>query len=238
MATTTRLLQVRSLLLLARSAQVRGWCAANQALSGSLSCWNTGSHTSSISQPHQQHLLLLSPFQGFAAHYAKVKGGRKSGKHKPAEESEDDDAAAAEAQQPEFDPIPYRRLMEQAVEHLTLELSGVRTGRANPGLIENILVDAHGEHMPVKACGTVTVRNPQLLAVTLYDAELAGAVARAIRNSPLSLNPSSSEGGELLVQLPRVTKDTIGAGPARCAGWGLWGWARGVDSCMVMHQEP
>jgi ribosome recycling factor len=63
--------------------------------------------------------------------------------------------------------------MQQAIEHLQHELAGVRTGRANPGLIENILVDAHGEHLPVKACGTVTVRNPQLLAVTLYDAAVS-----------------------------------------------------------------
>lgn len=61
------------------------------------------------------------------------------------------------------------RLMQQAVEHYVEELAGVRTGRANPGLIENLLVDAHGDHIPVKACGTVTVRNPQLLAVTLFD---------------------------------------------------------------------
>lgn len=59
--------------------------------------------------------------------------------------------------------------MQQAVDHLVHELAGIRTGRANPGLIENLLVDAHGDHIPVKACGTVTVRNPQLLAVTLYD---------------------------------------------------------------------
>ncbi|KAF6260617.1 ribosome recycling factor domain-containing protein [Scenedesmus sp. NREL 46B-D3] len=135
-------------------------------------------------------------------------GVKKSGKHKPVEESEDEDAAAAEAQEPEFDPIPYQRLMEQAVEHLMHELSGVRTGRANPGLIENIPVDASGEHMPVKACGTVTVRNPQLLVVSLYDAGLGAAVVKAIRNSPLSLNPTN-EGSEVLVKLPRVTKDTI-----------------------------
>jgi hypothetical protein len=63
--------------------------------------------------------------------------------------------------------------MQHAIEHLQHELAGVRTGRANPGLIENISVDANGEHMPVKACGTVTVRNPQLLAITLYDARVS-----------------------------------------------------------------
>jgi hypothetical protein len=61
------------------------------------------------------------------------------------------------------------RLMEATVEHLQHELSGVRTGRANPGLLENLLVDAHGDRIPIKACGSVTVKNSQLLAVVLYD---------------------------------------------------------------------
>lgn len=55
------------------------------------------------------------------------------------------------------------------MQHFQQELSGVRTGRANPGLIENLLVDAEGDHIPIKGCGTVTVRNPQLLAVVMYD---------------------------------------------------------------------
>jgi hypothetical protein len=59
-----------------RSVEVRGCCAAAQTLSVSLSWWNAGSHASSnsIQQLHQQDVLLLRPFQGFAAHYAKGKG--------------------------------------------------------------------------------------------------------------------------------------------------------------------
>lgn len=59
--------------------------------------------------------------------------------------------------------------MQHAVEFLEKELAGVRTGRAHPGLLENLLVNASGDHIPIKACGTVTVRNPQLLAISLYD---------------------------------------------------------------------
>lgn len=59
--------------------------------------------------------------------------------------------------------------MGAAVEHLQHELAGVRTGRANPGLLESIPVDAYGEKLPLKACGTVTVRSPQLLAVSVFD---------------------------------------------------------------------
>lgn len=65
--------------------------------------------------------------------------------------------------------------MQQAVEHFQQELAGVRTGRAHPGLLENLLVDASGDHIPIKACGTVTVRNPQLLAVVLFDPSVSKA---------------------------------------------------------------
>lgn len=73
-----------------------------------------------------------------------------------------------------------RRLMQQAVQHFQQELAGVRTGRASPGLIENLPVDAEGDHVPVKACGTVTVRSPQLLAVVLFDPSVScGAGSQA-----------------------------------------------------------
>ena len=63
--------------------------------------------------------------------------------------------------------------MAAAIEHLQHGLAGVRTGRANPGLLESIPVDAHGEKLPLKACGTVTVRTPQLLGVTVFDATVS-----------------------------------------------------------------
>lgn len=48
--------------------------------------------------------------------------------------------------------------MQRAITHFQKELAGVRTGRANPGLIDSIMVNAHGDHAPLKACGAVTVR--------------------------------------------------------------------------------
>lgn len=63
----------------------------------------------------------------------------------------------------------FPRAMEAAVDHLQHELAGVRTGRANPGLLENIPVEAYGDKLPLKACGTVTVRSSQLLAVSVFD---------------------------------------------------------------------
>lgn len=156
----------------------------------------------------QLHSALLQPWNGFACQYAKgtkAKGGGGGKKQGGAAASEDQDA---DQQQPEFDPTEIEQSMQATVEHLSKELSGVRTGRANPGLIENIQVDAYGEKLPLKACGAVTVRNPQLLAVAVFDSGLAGAVVKAIQNSPLSLAPSH-EGSEVLVKLPRMTKETV-----------------------------
>ena len=68
--------------------------------------------------------------------------------------------------------------MRRAVEHLAHELSGMRTGRANPGLLENIPVEAYGAHQPLKACGAVTVRSPQLLVVSVFDAQVCCCLVR------------------------------------------------------------
>jgi len=132
-------------------------------------------------------------------------------------------------------------LMKSAIEHYTHELAGVRTGRANPGLIENLQVPVEGGggggggsgggsgshhqhhphgHVPLRALGTVTVRDPQTLAVSVFDPSMAGAVARAIQNSPLGLAASPAGGGdggsgkaqsagEVLVRLPRMTREVV-----------------------------
>lgn len=144
-------------------------------------------------------------------------------------------------------------MMKAALEHYSHELAGVRTGRANPGLIENLPVltesppsssssgsggdnnksssrhhqpQHHGHtHVPLRALGTVTVRDPQTLAVSVYDPAMAGAVARAIQNSPLGLSAVAGGGAdgatggsgkkqqqqssEVLVRLPRMTREVV-----------------------------
>jgi ribosome recycling factor len=137
------------------------------------------------------------------ARYAKHAG---KGKGKGAAAAEQDE----QQQQPavEFSLDEPSAAMQHTIERFQHELAGVRTGRANPGLIESIVVDFQGDRMPLKACGTVTVRGSQTLAVAVYDPAMVRDVVKAIKGSPLSLNPQS-EGGEILVQVPRMSKDTI-----------------------------
>jgi ribosome recycling factor len=98
--------------------------------------------------------------------------------------------------------------MAAAIDHLQHELAGVRTGRANPGLLESLPVDHLGERRPLKALAAVTVRNAQVLAVSVFDPDDAAAVVKAIRDSPLALH-AAAEGGELLVRLPRLTSEAV-----------------------------
>jgi ribosome recycling factor len=71
-------------------------------------------------------------------------------------------------------------------------------------------VDVYGERLPFKACGTVSVRDPQLLAVTVYDADAVPSVVKAVSESPLRLTPRA-EGQEVLVPIPRPTTESIAA---------------------------
>lgn len=132
---------------------------------------------------------------------AKQKGGKKASAGATA--SAAGDTAA-------FDAAPTKELMSKAVDHLQHELAGLRTGRATPGMLDHLKVEVYGERMPLKACGTVLVRDPQLLAVTVFDPSTLGAVQKSIHDSPLQLNPVV-EGQEVLVPIPRPTQETMQA---------------------------
>ena len=132
---------------------------------------------------------------------------KKAGKEKAApapradEDPDDDDDGSDPAA--EFDPAAFEQLMESAIEALERDLGKLRTGRASPGMLENLVVQAYGEHTPLQHLGSVTARNAQTLAVMLYDASLKAAVAAAIRDSPLGFNPRE-DGDTLVVPVPEM----------------------------------
>ena len=81
--------------------------------------------------------------------------------------------------------------MDGALETLRREFNGLRTGRAHPGLLEPVRVQAYGSEMPLTQCGTVGTPEPRMLTVQVWDRSLVGAVEKAIRDSGLGLNPAS-----------------------------------------------
>ena len=105
---------------------------------------------------------------------------------------------------PDVDDLERR--MQGAVEVLRREFAGLRAGRASAALLDPVTVDAYGTKMPINQLGTVGVPDPRLLTVQVWDASLAGAVDKAIRDSGLGLNPQP-EGALIRVPIPELTEE-------------------------------
>lgn len=100
-----------------------------------------------------------------------------------------------------FDIAELKRRMQGAVSVLKTELAGLRTGRASTNLLEPVQVDAYGSHMPLNQVASVTVPEPRMLNVQVWDRGMVSAVERAIREANLGLNPIT-EGQLLRIPIP------------------------------------
>ncbi|MCT4656061.1 MAG: ribosome recycling factor [Cohaesibacter sp.] len=89
----------------------------------------------------------------------------------------------------ELDLDDLERRMNGAISVLKTELSGLRTGRASINLVEPITVVAYGQPTPLNQVGTVSVPEPRMLSIQVWDKGMVGAVEKAIRESNLGINP-------------------------------------------------
>ncbi len=96
--------------------------------------------------------------------------------------------------------------MGKSVQALRDDLQKIRTGRASPGLLDQVMVSCYGQEMPLPQTATVTVGGHRLLTVTPWDAANMAAVEKAVRDSDLGLNPSN-DGSRVLVTLPELSED-------------------------------
>ncbi len=101
------------------------------------------------------------------------------------------------------------RRMDGALETLRRDFGGLRTGRASPGLLEPVKVEAYGTEVPITQVGTIGVPEPRMITVQVWDRTLVGAVERAIRDSGLGLNPGS-DGQVVRVPIPQLTAERRG----------------------------
>jgi ribosome recycling factor len=99
-----------------------------------------------------------------------------------------------------------RRRMTGALDVLKKELAGLRTGRASASLLEPVQVEAYGSHMPISQVGTVSVPEPRMLTVQVWDRGLVKAVEKGIREANLGLNPMT-EGQTIRVPIPPLTEE-------------------------------
>lgn len=105
-----------------------------------------------------------------------------------------------------FDLAELKRKMQATTGVLKTELQGLRTGRASANLLDPISVEAYGNRMPLRELATVTVPEPRLISVQVWDRGVAPAVDKAIREANLGLNPIV-EGALLRIPIPELTKD-------------------------------
>jgi ribosome recycling factor len=99
-----------------------------------------------------------------------------------------------------------KRRMQGAVQALKQELGGLRTGRASAALLDPIQVEAYGSHMPLNQLATVSVPEPRLISVQVWDRSMVHAVEKAIANSQLGLTPST-DGQVLRLRIPELNEE-------------------------------
>src|SRR5690349_12267006 len=96
--------------------------------------------------------------------------------------------------------------MAKSVEHLGHELTSIRTGRANPALIDRVMVPYYGTPTPLNQLAQISAPEPRLLVVQVYDKSQIGAVEKALRMSEQGLNPAS-DGQVIRVPIPPLTEE-------------------------------
>src|SRR5512140_1053104 len=107
---------------------------------------------------------------------------------------------------PRFDINELKRRMQGATQALRHELGGLRTGRAAASMLEPVQVEAYGSHMPLNQLATVSVPEPRLLSVQVWDKSMVKAVEKAIVDSNLGLSPAT-EGQVLRLRIPELNEE-------------------------------
>lgn len=100
----------------------------------------------------------------------------------------------------------HRQHMAKSLDVLRRELSTVRTGRANPALIENVAVDYYGAPTPLLQLASISSPDPRQLLIQPYDRTAMGSIEKAIRSSDLGFNPTN-DGQVIRISIPPLTEE-------------------------------
>ena len=107
---------------------------------------------------------------------------------------------------PAYNKQDLDRRMHGALEVLKHDLAGLRTGRASTALLDPIQVEVYGANMPINQVATVSVPEPRMLSVQVWDKSNLGPVEKAIRNAGLGINPIV-DGQMIRLPIPDLTED-------------------------------
>ncbi|MCK9378864.1 MAG: ribosome recycling factor [Candidatus Moranbacteria bacterium] len=96
--------------------------------------------------------------------------------------------------------------LENAIEHYKNEAEKIRTGRANPGIVEGLLVDYYGSKTPLKQMANISSPEPRLIVISPWDVDSLTNIEAAIKLSDLGFNPSN-DGKIIRINIPPLTEE-------------------------------
>ena len=102
--------------------------------------------------------------------------------------------------------VEVKKRMDGAIEHIRKELSGLRSGRATPAILDPVQVEAYGALVPLNQVAQLSVPEATLIVAQPFDPSLLGAVEKAIKKSNLGLNPAT-DGKVIRIPIPSLTEE-------------------------------
>jgi ribosome recycling factor len=96
--------------------------------------------------------------------------------------------------------------MKKSIEAMRHEFTLIRTGRANPAILEHVLVEAYGSTLPINQVAAVTVPDPRQLLITPFDRSLLGAIEKGILKSDVNINPNN-DGTGIRLNIPALNEE-------------------------------
>ena len=96
--------------------------------------------------------------------------------------------------------------MDMAIAHFEKELNSLRTSRANPSMLDNILVDAYGSKTPLNQLGNISAPDPSTLTIQVWDSSLIKAIDNAITDSSIGINPQI-DGQIIRLPIPKLSEE-------------------------------
>lgn len=101
----------------------------------------------------------------------------------------------------------HQENFNKAIEHFKIEISTIKTGRANPVILDGIRVEAYGSMSPLNQVAGISVADARTLVITPWDKSVIKLIEKAILESDLKLNPNN-DGDKIRINLPALTEET------------------------------
>lgn len=96
--------------------------------------------------------------------------------------------------------------MRKSIESFKIEIAKLRTGRANPGMLDHLRVDYHGNEMPLNQVASINTTDSRTLTITPWEKNMLSVIEKAIRDSDLGLNPATA-GTVIRVPMPPLNEE-------------------------------